>query len=129
MVRRLTFGFAILFTIVVVIGYVPQFIAVDGDERLLFGLFELSLIDDITHGVTALAALAAGATSRKASLLFLTAFGFYYGLDATFFLTYGLFNDLSLMADILLNLPHVLIATVMLWAVYVWAPTHPAPDE
>jgi hypothetical protein len=127
MVRKLTIGFAILFTVVVVIGYVPQFITVEGDERLLFGLFELSLIDDITHGVTALAALAA-ATSRKHSLLFLTAFGFYYGLDAAFYLVYGLFNDLGFVADILLNLPHVLIAVVMLGTVYRWAPQDAAHD-
>ncbi len=129
MVRRLTFVFAILFAIVVAIGYVPQFITIEGDERLLFGLFELSLIDDVTHGVTALAALAAGATSRKASLLFLTAFGFYYGLDAAFFLTYGLFNEKSFIADILLNLPHVLIAAVMLGTVYAWAPKLAARDD
>lgn len=122
MVRKLTFGFAVLFAIVVAIGYIPQFIRVEGDQRLLFGLFELTLIDDITHGVTAVAALVASLTSRKASILFLTAFGFYYGLDAIFFLTYGFFNEKPYGADILLNLPHVLIASVMLGVVYRWAP-------
>jgi len=117
-VRKLTFGFAILFAIVVAIGYIPQFIRVEGDQRLLFGLFELTLIDDITHGVTAVAALVASVTSCKASILFLTAFGFYYGLDAIFFLTYGFFNEKPYGADILLNLPHVLISGVMLGVVY-----------
>jgi hypothetical protein len=122
MVRRLTFGFAILFAVVVAIGYVPQFITVAGDQRLMFGLFELSLIDDITHGVTALAALVASLTSRRLSLLFLTAFGYYYGLDAIFFLTYGIFNDKSWIADILLNLPHVGIAATMLGIVHMLGP-------
>ncbi len=122
MVRKLTFGFAVLFAVVVAIGYIPQFIRVEGDQRLLFGLFELTLIDDITHGVTAAAALVASLTSRKASILFLTAFGFYYGLDAIFFLTYGFFNEKPYSADILLNLPHVLIASVMLGVAYRWAP-------
>lgn len=122
MVRRLTFGFAILFAVVVAIGYVPQFITGAGDHRLMFGLFELSLIDDITHGVTAVAALAASLTSRKLSLLFLTAFGCYYGLDAVFYLTYGFFNDKPYLADILLNLPHVGIAASMLGIVYVLGP-------
>lgn len=107
---------------VVAMGYVPQLVSVQGDERLMFGLFALSLIDDITHGVTALAALVASLTSRNVSLLFLTAFGFYYALDAIFYLTYGLFNDKSWIADILLNLPHVGIATVMLGITYFWAP-------
>jgi hypothetical protein len=117
-VRQLTLGFAVVFVIVVAIGYVPQFITAENGERLLFGLFQLSLIDDVTHGVTAIAALVAGLTSRKLSILFLTAFGFYYGLDAIFFLVYGFFNEKSYIADILLNLPHVGIATLMLGYVY-----------
>ena len=128
MVRKLTLGFAILFSVVVAMGYVPQFIRIEGDQRLMFGLFQISLIDDITHGVTAIAALIAGLTSRKLSLLFLTAFGFYYALDAIFYLTYGFFNDKPYVADILLNLPHVLISTVMLGVVYWLAPgMEPAP--
>lgn len=122
MVRQLTLGFAVVFGIVVAIGYVPQFITSNDGTRLLFGLFELSLIDDITHGVTAVAALVAGLTSRKWSLLFLTAFGFYYGLDAIFFLVYGFFNEKAFIADILLNLPHVGIATLMLGYVYFLDP-------
>jgi hypothetical protein len=122
MVRGLVFGFAVLFAGVVAMGYVPQFIQVQTDQRLMFGLFQISLIDDITHGVTAIAALLACLTSARASLLFLTAFGYYYGLDAIFFLTYGFFNDKPYIADILLNLPHVLISTVMLSARYYFAP-------
>ncbi len=122
MSRSLTLGFAAVFTIVVAIGYIPAFITTDGSERLMFGLFELSLIDDITHGVTALAALAAAAVGRRACMLFLTAFGFYYGIDAVFYLVYGLFNEQGFIADILLNLPHVGIATIMLGYVYRLAP-------
>ncbi|MGH7537799.1 MAG: hypothetical protein ACREMF_04125 [Gemmatimonadales bacterium] len=118
MERKLTFGFAVLFGVVVAMGYVPQFIRFEGEARLMFGLFQISLIDDITHGVTAVVGLAASLASRKLSLLFLTAFGFYYALDAVFFLTYGFFNDKPWIADILLNLPHVAIAVVMLGAVY-----------
>jgi len=122
MVRPLTFGFAVLFGAVVAMGYVPQFIRLEGGDRLMFGLFQISLIDDVTHGVTAAAALLTSLSSPKLSLLFLSAFGFYYGLDALFFLTYGLFNDKPYFADILLNLPHAAIATGMLGAVYAWAP-------
>ncbi len=122
MVRRLTLAFAVLFAFVVASGYVPGFYTVEGGERVQWGLFRLTLLDDITHGVTALAALLAGATSRKLSLLFLTAFGFYYALDAVFFLTYGLFNEKPWIDDVLLNLPHVLISAAMLWIVYRVAP-------
>lgn len=122
MVRKLTFAFAVLFIIVVAMGYVPSFIERQGSERLLFGLFQLSPLDDITHGITAVAALIASLHSRKASLLCLTAFGFYYALDAIFFLTYGLVNDKPWHADVLLNLPHVLISAAMLGIVYVLVP-------
>ena len=123
MVRNVTLGFALVFAVVVAMGYVPSFISPGAaGERLMFGLFQISLIDDITHGVTALAALAAGFSSRRASLLFLTAFGFYYALDAAFYLTYGFFNDKPWIADLALNLPHVGIATLMLGTVYWWVP-------
>ena len=122
MVRKLTFAFALLFAWVVASGYIPSFITYEGTDRLQFGLFRLSLIDDVTHGVTALLALVASLHSRKLSLLLLTAFGFYYALDAIFFLTYGFMNEKPYSADILLNLPHVLISTAMLGIVYWWAP-------
>jgi hypothetical protein len=127
MVRKLAFGFAIVFVIVVAMGWVPQFITdthptPQGPERTMFGLFMISLFDDITHGVTALVLLAASLHSRKASLIGLTAFGWYYACDATFFLTFGLFNDKPWWADIALNAPHVGISAMMLGIVYWLAP-------
>jgi hypothetical protein len=121
-VRKITFGFALLFIWVVASGYIPSFITYDGTDRIQFGLFRLSVIDDVTHGVTALAALVASLASLRLSLLFLTAFGFYYALDAIFYLTYGLFNDKGLVPNILLNTPHVLISAAMLGIVYYLYP-------
>jgi hypothetical protein len=127
MVRKLTFAFALLFTFVVISGYIPAWITTGpAGERIQWGLFQLTLIDDITHGVTAIAALVAALTSRRLSLLFLTAFGFYYALDAIFFLTYGFFNEKPWLDDILLNIPHVGIATMMLGIVYWLAPRESA---
>jgi hypothetical protein len=117
-IRKVTFGFAVLFAIVVALGYIPQYVTHEGSERLLFGLFRLSMLDDITHGITAVAALGAALTSIPACYLFLTAFGWYYMLDAIFFLTNGFFNELTWMQDIMLNMPHVLIGGLMLWLVY-----------
>jgi hypothetical protein len=121
-VRKITFGFALLFIWVVASGYIPSFITREGTDRIQFGLFRLSVIDDVTHGVTALAALVASLASLRLSLLFLTAFGFYYALDAIFYLTYGLFNDKGLVPNVLLNTPHVLISTAMLGIVYYLYP-------
>ncbi len=129
MVRKVTFGFALLFAWVVASGYIPRFITWDGADRIQFGLFRLSLIDDVTHGVTAAAALVASLVSLRLSLLFLTAFGFYYALDAVFYLIYGLFNDKGLGANLLLNLPHVLISTAMLGLVYDLHPRRQAAGQ
>ncbi|HJR62459.1 MAG TPA: DUF4383 domain-containing protein [Gemmatimonadaceae bacterium] len=124
MVRKLAFVFGIVFAIVVAVGYVPDFITSrQGEERTLFDLFAISLLDDITHSLSAIALLAASLHSQRASALALTAFGWYYALDAAFFLTYGFFNDLPYMADIMLNLPHVVTAAIMLGAVYFVPPS------
>ena len=119
-------AFAVLFTIVVAIGYVPGWYTMEGHERKLFGLFMLMPLDDITHGITALAAAVAAARGAPACRLFFTAFGWYYALDALFYLTNGFVNDLTWVQDLLLNLPHVLIATAMLSLVYLRWPA-PAP--
>ena len=68
MIRWVAAGFAVLFTLVVAMGYVPSFVtAVHGEDRILFDLFKISLLDDVTHAGTAVAALVAAATSTRAS--------------------------------------------------------------
>ena len=119
MIRRIAAGFAVLFTLVVAMGYVPSFVtAGHGEDRILFDLFKISLLDDVTHAGTAVAAVLAAAHS----LLFLTAFGFYFALDAALYLTYGMLSGQAPMANLMLNAPHIAIATVMLGLVYWWAP-------
>jgi hypothetical protein len=127
MVRKLAFVFAIVFVIVVVMGWMPQCVTAmqmtpDGPERTMFGLFKMSMLDDVTHGLSALLLLAASIRSRQASLLALTAFGWYYACDAAFFLINGFINHKPFMSNIMLNLPHVIIATIMLGMVYYLAP-------
>jgi Na+-transporting methylmalonyl-CoA/oxaloacetate decarboxylase gamma subunit len=127
MVRKLAFVFAVLFVIVVVMGWMPHAITAmqmtpDGPERTMYGLFKMSMLDDVTHGLSALLLLAASLTSRRASLLALTAFGWYYACDAAFFLINGFIGHKPLVSNVLLNLPHVIIASVMLGMVYWLAP-------
>ena len=48
MIRWVAAGFAVLFTLVVAMGYVPAFVtAVHGEDRVLFDLFKISLLDDV----------------------------------------------------------------------------------
>jgi hypothetical protein len=127
MVRKLAFAFSVIFVIVVVMGWMPHNITAmqmtpDGPERTMFGLFKMSMLDDVTHGLSALVLLAACIKSRQASLLALTAFGWYYACDAAFYLINGFINGKPLMSNVMLNLPHVLIAVIMLSMVYWLAP-------
>ncbi|MEO6526245.1 MAG: DUF4383 domain-containing protein [Gemmatimonadaceae bacterium] len=127
MVRRLAFTFTVIFVIVVVMGWMPHNITAmqmtpDGPERTMFDLFKMSMLDDVTHGLSAIVLLVASLKSRQASLVALTAFGWYYACDAVFYLVNGVINHKPPMANIMLNLPHVLIAVIMLSMVYWIAP-------
>ena len=89
MLRKVTFAMGIFGAVVVALGFVPGISPHVGHERMMFGAFAISAIDDITHGLTALAAFAAALHSDRASRLFLVTFGSYYALDATFYLLNG----------------------------------------
>ena len=122
MLRKVTFAMGIFGAVVVALGFVPGISPHAGHERMMFGAFAISAIDDITHGLTALAAFAAALHSDRASRLFLVTFGSYYALDATFYLLNGFVNDLPWTSDIMLNLPHVVVSSVMLFTAYAYAP-------
>ena len=110
--------FAVVFVLVVASGWVPGWYQYVGNERMLFGLFMMSALDDITHGVTALACAAAALHSGRATRVVFITFGSYYALDALFYLLYGFVNGKGLTANVLLNLPHVLISVWMLGLAY-----------
>ena len=124
-VRWSAFGFAILFAIVVALGYVPGLNApvhehhgLAPGEHLLMGRYAISLIDDVTHGVTALVLLVAALASARMARLALPAFGWYYACDAVFYLVHGVLQGQEPMANVLLNLPHVVISGILLAIAY-----------
>jgi hypothetical protein len=111
--------FAVLFVFVVASGWIPGWYTMAGAERKLFGLFMMSWLDDITHGVTALALAVVALRGREPEMrLVCTAFGWYYALDAIFFLLYGFVNEKPWIADLALNAPHVGISAVLLTLAY-----------
>jgi hypothetical protein len=122
MLRKVAFLMGIFGAAVVALGYVPGISPHAGHERMMFGAFAITEIDDITHGLTALLAFAAALHSDRASRLFLVTFGSYYALDATFYLLNGFVNDLPWTADIMLNLPHVVVGSVMLGTAHGYRP-------
>ena len=122
------FVFAIFFCVVVVLGYMPGLngqphvhhagMQMDPGEHMLMGLYRISLLDDVTHGLSAILLLVAALHSARASRLALTAFGWYYAYDAIIYLVTGMLQSKPLGENIGLNIPHVIISGIMLWLAY-----------
>ena len=85
---------------------------------MLLGQYAISLLDDVTHGLTALLLLAASLHSARISRLALAVFGSYYAVDATIYLITGVFQGDPIASNLALNLPHVVLSSVMLWLAY-----------
>src|SRR5689334_4910540 len=123
--RWSAFGFGVFFAVVVALGYIPQLnggmahvsTQVSGEHQML-GLYMIGVADDVTHGLTALVLLLAAASSAPASRLALLAFGWYYAVDASVYLVTGFVQHKPFMSNILLNMPHVVISTIMLGLAY-----------
>ena len=122
-VRLGTFGFAILFGLVVVLGYIPGLNApmhqhhagADPGEHMLLGRYAISLLDDVTHGLTALLLFGAALHSARVSRIALAVFGSYYAVDAAIYIITGLLQRDPIGSNLALNLPHVVLSSVMLW--------------
>ena len=127
-VRVGAFVFAIFFGVVVSLGYIPGLnsaahvhhpgMAMEPGSHTLLGLYTISLLDDVTHGLSALLFLVAALHSARASRLALTAFGWYYAYDAVIYLVTGVLQGDPLAKNVGLNLPHVVISSIMLWLAY-----------
>jgi hypothetical protein len=127
-VRVGAFVFAIFFAFVVALGYIPGLntqphvhhagMTMEPGSHTLLGLYTISLLDDVTHGLSAILFLVAALHSARASRLALTAFGWYYAYDAVIYLVTGVLQAKPLGENIGLNLPHVVISGIMLWLAY-----------
>jgi hypothetical protein len=100
----------------------------DGPERMMWGLFAMSKLDDVTHGVTALMLLVGALHSRKGATLAFTAFGWYYACDAVFYLIDGALNSKPVLSNLALNAPHVILSSIMLSIAYVMSPREERRD-
>ena len=87
-------------------------------SHTLLGLYTISLLDDVTHGLSAILPLVAALHSARASRLALTAFGWYYAYDAIIFIVTGVLQSKPLGENLGLNIPHVIISGIMLWLAY-----------
>lgn len=76
-------------------------------EWLMFGVFKISLLDDITHGLSGLAGIIALCAGYKWTIKYLMVIGGYYSLDALFFVVNGFFTGQGIIDNLLLNGPHI----------------------
>lgn len=113
--RRITMFLTALFVGIVLIERVPG-VLVNTDvahEWLMFGIFKISLVDDITHALSGLAGIIALCLGSRATIKYLMVIGGYYALDALFYVTFGIFTGQNLIGNLLLNGPHIGIAILV----------------
>ena len=86
------------------------------NEWLMFGLFKISLLDDITHGISGILGIIALINGYKWRTKWLMLIGGYYSLDATFFIVNGFVTGQPFIQNILLNGPHIGITVLVIIA-------------
>ena len=109
-----------LFIAIVLIERVPG-VLVDTavpHEWLMFGLFKISLIDDITHGISGFFGVVALLKGYSWTVKYLMLIGGYYSLDALFSLVNGVFVGQTFIENFMLNAPHVGITVLVIVALY-----------
>lgn len=87
-------------------------------EWLMFGLFKISLLDDITHGLSGLFGVVALMKGQRWTVKYLMLIGGYYSLDALFFVVNGFVTGQSIVENFMLNAPHIGIAALVTFALY-----------
>jgi hypothetical protein len=110
-IQKCAFGFAALFLGVYLLDYVPGIMDQNG---LMFGLFHMTRIVDIGHLALGSLALIAALSSARIARIYFWVLGVWYTIDVvTFF--FGHLHSLSLLVNILTNLPHLLIFVAAYW--------------
>ncbi len=89
-----------------------------GIEYLMFGLFKISILDDITHLVSGAVGFYALTRGYRMQVLYLILFGGYYTLDAVFHILNGFVTGQSVIDNFLLNGPHIGISVLTAIALY-----------
>ena len=109
-----------LFIGIVLIERVPG-VLVDtavAHEWLMFGLFKISLLDDVTHALSGIAGIAALIMGPRWTVKYLMTIGGYYALDALFTVVYGFLVGQGIVYNFMLNGPHIGITFLVVIALH-----------
>ena len=110
-IQKCAWGFAALFLGVYLLDYVPGIMAPNGK---MFGLFGMTPIVDIGHLALGLLAAISAWHSPKLSRIYFYALGVWYSIDViVYFVSH--FSTISLVANVLVNLPHTVITIAAFW--------------
>jgi hypothetical protein len=88
------------------------------EESLMFGLFLISFLDDVTHGLSGLMGLFALWHSREMLIKWLMLIGGYYSLDAGFHTIYSFLVGEHFMHWFPINAPHYGITILCIIGLY-----------
>jgi hypothetical protein len=107
-----------LFIGIVLIERLPGVLVTTGVpyEWLMFGTFKISLIDDITHGISGILGIIAIVRGYRCTVKYLMLIGGYYALDALFFIVYGFITGQGIIDNLMLNGPHIGITVLVAYA-------------
>lgn len=120
LIQKLGIAYAVMFFLVVAIGYVPAFNDANG---YLFGLFSLQWYDDLLHAFSGVWALVASMISERQAILYFRLFGAVYLFDGVLGLVTGSgcldggifingfrsFDDIEFPVRFFANAPHLAI--------------------
>ncbi|MHB8652116.1 MAG: hypothetical protein ACYC8S_03205 [Minisyncoccota bacterium] len=116
--QYITVFLTVLFIGIVAIERLPG-VLVNTDvlhEWLMFGTFKISLVDDITHGLSGIFGALALAGGYRWMVRYLMVIGGYYALDALFFVVNGFATGQGIVDNLLLNGPHIGITVLVVYA-------------
>ena len=120
MSKKIAFIYGLVFFWVVIAGFLPILSTWTWDNRILLKLFQISMMDDIMHGVTAIVFLLAAYLWTTQSKLAILTFGGYYMCDALFYLLMAPFAPSNLIVNIIVNIPHAVISISMFSLLYLY---------
>lgn len=105
---------------IVLLEQVPGVMTPTADpyESLMFNLFKISLLDDVTHGLSGILGLLSIYKGRKWIVKWVLLIGGYYSLDAIFATINSMLIGEPASTWISLNFPHYGITTLCIIALY-----------
>jgi len=123
-IQKCAFGFAALFLGVYLLDYVPGIMDQNG---LMFGLFHMTRIVDLGHLGAGTLALIGTLTSARMARIYFWLLGVWYTIDVvTYF--FGHLHSISLVRNLLVNTPHILIFIAAYWIATSVGKTSPKPE-